>query len=155
MVALPHTAPVGRGEGSPSGCAGAATGMTAGVSLAGAMRIGMVTETYPPEVNGVALTVAQLVQGLADSGHALQLLRPHQGADDAARPVDGVETWRLPGLPIPRYPQLKLGLPCGGRLRAQWALASALTAAVAASRAARSLARTTRLTPSRPLRKNG
>ena len=31
------------------------------------LRIAMITETYPPEVNGVALTVAQLVQGLADS----------------------------------------------------------------------------------------
>ena len=30
-----------------------------------AMRIAVVTETYPPEVNGVALSIAQVVEGSA------------------------------------------------------------------------------------------
>ena len=29
-----------------------------------ALRIACVTETYPPEVNGVAMTVARVVEGL-------------------------------------------------------------------------------------------
>ena len=31
-----------------------------------ALRLAVVTETYPPEVNGVAMTVSRLVQGLRD-----------------------------------------------------------------------------------------
>ena len=40
------------------------------------LRLAVVTETYPPEVNGVAMTVARLVEGLRDGGHDLQLIRP-------------------------------------------------------------------------------
>lgn len=32
------------------------------------LRIALVTETYPPEINGVATTVAQLVEGLRLGG---------------------------------------------------------------------------------------
>ena len=45
----------------------------------------MVTETYPPEVNGVARTVALMVDGLRARGHELQLVRPRQGAQDQRR----------------------------------------------------------------------
>ncbi|MEY3272928.1 MAG: hypothetical protein RLZZ341_1829, partial [Pseudomonadota bacterium] len=49
------------------------------------LRVAVVTETYPPEVNGVAMTVARTVQGLQERGHAVQLVRPRQhGADEAA-----------------------------------------------------------------------
>jgi hypothetical protein len=34
-----------------------------------AMRVAIVTETYPPEINGVALTVAGLAHGLRRTGH--------------------------------------------------------------------------------------
>lgn len=86
------------------------------------LRIAVVTETYPPEVNGVALTVARLMQGLQARGHLLQLLRPRQRQD--AQPVAqasvGLEEVLLPGLAIPRYPQLAMGLPATGAMRAQW-----------------------------------
>ena len=39
-----------------------------------ALRLALVTETYPPEVNGVAMTVARLVDGLRERGHQLQLV---------------------------------------------------------------------------------
>ena len=41
------------------------------------MRIAYVCETYPPEINGVALTAARTVHALRAAGHALQLVRPH------------------------------------------------------------------------------
>ena len=47
------------------------------------LRIAVVTETYPPEINGVAMTVARLVQGLVARGHRLQLVRPRQPMCDA------------------------------------------------------------------------
>src|ERR1700751_2844529 len=66
------------------------------------LRIACVTETYPPEVNGVAMTVARLVQGLRARHHAVQLVRPRQAGDTAAAvSVDGDVLVR--GVPIPRY----------------------------------------------------
>ena len=44
------------------------------------MRIGIVSETYPPEINGVALTVQALAIGLAARGHTIELV-----ADAGAR----------------------------------------------------------------------
>ena len=36
----------------------------------------VVTETYPPEINGVATTLAQLVSGMRARGHRVSLVRP-------------------------------------------------------------------------------
>jgi len=82
------------------------------------MRIAMVTETYPPEVNGVALTVAGLVRGLGAAGHRVQVVRPRQAtAADVNRDEDTV---LMRGLRVPLYPGLRIGLPGTRRLRALW-----------------------------------
>lgn len=88
------------------------------------LRVAVVTETYPPEVNGVAATIARVVDGLRQRGHQLQLVRPRQdsapgsaAAAQAALPLDEV---LLRGLPIPRYPQLKMGLPARRALLRLW-----------------------------------
>lgn len=81
------------------------------------MRIAYVTETYPPEVNGVALTTQRTVRYLRDGGHAVQLIRPRQHAE--ARHDDGQE-WRTPGLPIPLYPDLRFGLARQAWFEQRW-----------------------------------
>ena len=81
-----------------------------------ALRIALVTETYPPEVNGVALTVSRVADGLRRRGHQLQLVRPRQAGDGAAAAGELL----VRGAPIPCYPHLRLGLPAGRRLRAAW-----------------------------------
>jgi hypothetical protein len=48
------------------------------------LRIAVVTETWPPEVNGVAKTAARFVEALRGRGHDIQLVRPRQGANDRA-----------------------------------------------------------------------
>jgi glycosyltransferase involved in cell wall biosynthesis len=85
------------------------------------MRVGIVTETYSPEINGVALTVAGLAHGLAEAGHAVQLIRPRQHGD-ATMPVaeSRIETTLVRGMRLPRYPGLQFGLPAARRLRALW-----------------------------------
>lgn len=70
------------------------------------MRVVLCTDTYPPQVNGVARTLARLVAYLQREGHAVLVLAPQ---DERARPEDGVV--RLPALPLPLYPELKLALP--------------------------------------------
>ena len=80
------------------------------------LDIAFVTETYPPEVNGVAMTVGRLVGGLRERGHRVSVIRPRQGKSDAG----GEHELALPGLPLPGYPGLRFGLPAGGRLARQW-----------------------------------
>ena len=47
--------------------------------LAGStVRLAYVTETFPPEINGVALTAERFVSGLRARGHAIDLVRPRQ-----------------------------------------------------------------------------
>lgn len=80
------------------------------------MRYAIVTETYPPEINGVALTVQSLERGLRSRGHQVSLVRPRQGAGDVAAPHEHL----VRGVPIPRYPGLRFGLPATHRLLADW-----------------------------------
>ncbi|KQP17760.1 glycosyltransferase family 1 protein [Pseudorhodoferax sp. Leaf267] len=80
------------------------------------LRIAIVTETYPPEVNGVAATIACCVEGLRARQHHVQLVRPRQDGADIGGDV------LLRGLPIPNYPHLKMGLPATRALVRLWTL---------------------------------
>lgn len=82
------------------------------------MRIAIVTETYPPQINGVALTVAALAHALGAAGHSVQVIHPRQAPQQADAGVD--DTVIVRGLGLPMYPGLRLGLPCTRRLRALW-----------------------------------
>ncbi len=84
------------------------------------LRVAVVTETYPPEVNGVALTVQQLVLRLQARHHAIQLVRPRQPLVEAAADSEALDEVLGRGLPIPRYPQLRLGLPMKRALVSHW-----------------------------------
>ena len=81
------------------------------------MRIAYITETYPPEINGVSLTVERFVRGLRSRGHTVDLVRPRQRHE--SRRNDSFE-WRVPGLPIPMYQDLRIGLPLVSQLRKRW-----------------------------------
>jgi glycosyltransferase involved in cell wall biosynthesis len=80
----------------------------------------MITETYPPEINGVALTIARWIDGLRQRGHVVQLIRVRQSQGDPSPPVDALETLPLPGFRIPGYPQLQGGWPAAGTLLTHW-----------------------------------
>jgi glycosyltransferase involved in cell wall biosynthesis len=80
----------------------------------------VVTETYPPEVNGVAHTLARLVAGLRGRGHAVSVVRPRQGVADERESPSGLRDILVPGLPLPGYRGLRFGLPARRALRAHW-----------------------------------
>ena len=80
------------------------------------LDIAFVTETYPPEINGVAMTVGRMVDGLRQRGHRVTVTRPRQHAADRG---DGDDT-AVAGLPLPGYSGLRFGLPAGRRLRKEW-----------------------------------
>ena len=86
------------------------------------LRVAVVTETFPPEVNGVAMTLGRLVEALQRRGNFVQLIRPRQGLSDNAAQSEQFEEVLKPGIPIPRYDGLKIGLPAGQALARLWLL---------------------------------
>lgn len=86
------------------------------------LRLAIVTETYPPEVNGVALSLSRFVEGLSQLNHEIQLVRPRQQNDVPVPSVGQIEEVLTIGLPIPKYPNLKMGLPAKRRLVGQWTM---------------------------------
>ena len=89
------------------------------------LNIGVITETFPPEVNGVALTVGRLVDEMCRRGHHVQLVRPRRSREAAIlAPEDANEapltTALVPGFPVPWYRELRSGFPSASRLRSVW-----------------------------------
>jgi glycosyltransferase involved in cell wall biosynthesis len=84
------------------------------------LRIAVVTETYTPEVNGVAITAAHFVEGLRHRDHAIQLIRPEQKPAETPAADARFEEVLTRGIPIPGYPQLKMGLPAPRLLHRLW-----------------------------------
>ena len=83
------------------------------------LHIALVTETWLPDINGVASSVYQIMRELKSMGHRITLIRPKQsdeveqhtlmtGLNTAAVTTD----LQVPSLPIPYYPHLRMGLPC-------------------------------------------
>jgi glycosyltransferase involved in cell wall biosynthesis len=84
------------------------------------LQIAVVTETYPPEVNGVARTIGVMVTALRERGHRIQLVRPRQCGEAAPVPEAGLETALCAGFPLPRYRELRMGLPAKRALAQAW-----------------------------------
>jgi len=83
------------------------------------LRVAVVTETYPPEINGVARTAGLMVEALCARGHELQLVRPRQKPETAA--LNGSPRLRLTkGVPIPRYSNLQIGLLSRASFVREW-----------------------------------
>ena len=74
------------------------------------MRIAYVTESFPPDVNGVASTAMRVAEQLLRSGHQPLVIAP---AAASGRPaVDpGFPVVRVPAAGLPLYPGFRVGLP--------------------------------------------
>ncbi|MGB5886645.1 MAG: glycosyltransferase family 1 protein [Acinetobacter venetianus] len=73
------------------------------------LKIAIVTETWPPEINGVALSMMQLCQGLQRLGHKILLVRPIQKA--ACTEFRPDQECLVMSQPIPKYPSVQFGWP--------------------------------------------
>lgn len=81
--------------------------------------VSLITETYAPEVNGVANTLGHLSRGLTARGHRIQLVRPRQATESGER--DGIDSQLLvTGWPIPGYPGLQWGRSALHKLLRHW-----------------------------------
>lgn len=76
------------------------------------MRIAIITESFPPDVNGVANTVVRAAENLVRKGHHPLVIAPEasEPTTEADRefpyPVE-----RVPSIPLPGYTSFRLGLP--------------------------------------------
>lgn len=84
------------------------------------LNIALVTETYLPEVNGVAITLGRMVKGLCQRGHCVRLVRPRQHRQDVSIRGERYEETLVAGMPIPGYPELKAGFPAKRKLLHLW-----------------------------------
>ncbi len=73
------------------------------------MKLAVVTETFPPEINGVAMTFGVIARELGRRGHAVRVYRPRRPDLPPAGTHPEYVQVPLPGVPIPRYPLLRLG----------------------------------------------
>jgi glycosyltransferase involved in cell wall biosynthesis len=82
------------------------------------LHITLITETFPPEINGVANTLGRLCDGLRARGHQVELIRPRQGSDQSRPSDDGLMLCR--GWPLPGYPGLQWGQSSMHKLLRRW-----------------------------------
>lgn len=76
------------------------------------MRIAIITESFPPDVNGVAHSVVRVAEHLVNRGHTPMVIAP--APSSATRAVTGAHPYpviRVPSVPVPRYRTFRLGLP--------------------------------------------
>lgn len=76
------------------------------------MRIAIVTESFPPDVNGVAHSVVRVAEHLVARGHEPLVVAPQPSS--AARSLTGsfpYQIVRVPSVATPGYTSFRLGLP--------------------------------------------
>ena len=84
------------------------------------MKLAIVTETFTPEVNGVAMTFGVIARELAQRGNQVTVFRPKRTDLSASGQTFDYTEVQMPGMPIPGYPLLRLGLPARRRLVRHW-----------------------------------
>ena len=70
------------------------------------LRLAIFTDTYPPQVNGVARTLERLAQAIDARGGAVRIVTV---ADPEAEVQPSVDRW--PSIPFWAYPQLRIAAP--------------------------------------------
>jgi phosphatidylinositol alpha 1,6-mannosyltransferase len=75
------------------------------------MRVVIVTESYPPDINGVAHCALQTARHLTRRGHHPLVITPTP-PPGVRSPHDGpAPVVQIPSLPLPGYPQVRVALP--------------------------------------------
>jgi phosphatidylinositol alpha 1,6-mannosyltransferase len=77
-----------------------------------AMRVAIITESFSPDINGVAHSVVRVAEHLVARGHDPLVIAP-EPASGTARVAGRLPypVVRVPSVPMPGYPSFRLGLP--------------------------------------------
>ncbi len=84
------------------------------------LHIAVVTETFPPEVNGAANSIGRICAGLLARGVTLQIVRPYQPGDSGPWHCAEAEHLLVSGASLPNYPSVRVGFPAGRHLARAW-----------------------------------
>lgn len=79
------------------------------------MRLLVITDTYPPDINGVSRTLFTLANGLAARGHEVEIV-----TTQAASEPEALKRHVVLACPLLGYPGLRFGLSTPGRMRAMF-----------------------------------
>jgi len=74
------------------------------------MRVAIITESFPPDVNGVAHCVLRVAELLAQYGHHPLVIAPQPPREGTCDTLP-FPVIRVPAAPLPGYPSFRLGLP--------------------------------------------
>lgn len=80
----------------------------------------LVSETWPPEINGVAMTLSRLAEGIAKRNWSVRVIRPRQEDEYERVSQSKFEEILVPGFPVPRYKSLRFGSPALRTLYRSW-----------------------------------
>ncbi|OQX13561.1 MAG: glycoside hydrolase [Thiothrix lacustris] len=84
-------------------------------------RLSVVTETWPPEINGVAHSISRMVGGLRTrGGYNIQLVRPRQMPNEKPQREALFHEHLVNGLTLPFYKEVRLGFPQYNALKSLW-----------------------------------
>jgi phosphatidylinositol alpha 1,6-mannosyltransferase len=75
------------------------------------MRVAIITESFPPDVNGVAHTVLRIAEQLTRRGHHPLVIAPRPPRGTRHVGPFPYPVVRIPAMPLPGYPSFRLGLP--------------------------------------------
>jgi phosphatidylinositol alpha 1,6-mannosyltransferase len=79
------------------------------------VRIGVITESFLPDVNGVAHSVLRVAEHLLARGHQPVVIAPRPAAGARAAEITaGYPVRRVASVPLPGYQGFRLGLPAAG-----------------------------------------
>jgi phosphatidylinositol alpha 1,6-mannosyltransferase len=86
------------------------TSRKAAIRTLSGMRVAIITESYPPDVNGVAHSVLRTVEHLLARGHEPMVVAPESVAPP--RPgLPDIPVVRVPSVGLPGYSSFRVGLP--------------------------------------------
>ncbi len=77
------------------------------------MRIDIITDTYAPDINGVAMTLGRLAHGLRSRGHLVHVIRTGDTKEAGQTLAASIS--------LPGYKEVRVGLPGPFKLRKRWA----------------------------------
>ncbi len=84
------------------------------------MRISIVTDTFAPDLNGVAMSLERFSKGLLERGHGVLLISPVKAAGQSLAEFSGFYRYRTDRVPLPGYSGLRLGVPTSRKLDKIW-----------------------------------
>ncbi|MBB5350107.1 UDP-2,3-diacylglucosamine pyrophosphatase LpxH/glycosyltransferase involved in cell wall biosynthesis [Haloferula luteola] len=76
------------------------------------MRVDIITDTYVPDINGVAMTLGRLASGLRSKGHLVHVICSGETQEAGQTPVAAIT--------LPGYKEVRVGLPGPFKLRKRW-----------------------------------